>query len=46
MRTKVEEIAPIVDKVLTEQFERLAKLAQAAHSSVLPDSAAPDEVHH
>ncbi len=46
MRLKVEQIAPIVDKVLTEQFERLAKFAQAGNSSVQPASAAPDEVHH
>jgi hypothetical protein len=45
MRMKADEIVPLVDKVLVEQFTRMAKAAQLA-----PVSAAgadtPDENHH
>lgn len=49
MRMKIDEIAPVVDKVLTEQFSRLAQTASTAPAPAAPapdGKDAPDDVHH
>ncbi len=45
MRMKVDDIAPPVDKVMTQQFTRLAAAVLAAPASVPPTADAPDEGH-
>jgi hypothetical protein len=45
MRMKVDEIAPVVDEVLAEQFTRLAKAALVAPAPAA-GAATPDESHH
>jgi hypothetical protein len=45
MRMNVEDIAPLVDKVMTEQFTRLAKAVAAGHAAASTSSDAPDETH-
>jgi hypothetical protein len=45
MRMKVDEIAPVVDEVLVEQFNRLAKAVLAAPASAA-GAGTPDETHH
>jgi hypothetical protein len=42
MRMTVEEIAPLVDKVMTEQFTRLADAVQASHGAGPTAGDAPD----
>lgn len=45
MRMNVEDIAPIVDTVMAEQFTRLAKTASLARSTAPAEDKAPDDRH-
>ena len=45
MRMNVDDIAPLVDKVMVEQFTRLAKTAQAGPVAAAAKPDAPDEGH-
>ena len=45
MRMNVDEIAPVVDEVMTEQFARLAKAAMVAPAGAAPPAASPDDEH-